>query len=482
MRRQNGELSLRQDHPGRLAAVAVIATLIAGQAAAQQPPRSVTLEEAVRVTLSESRQMAIARLQVAEADQQVREAWGSILPRIDAVSNYTRNLSVPMQYLPAVIFGGDSEELVPVRFGADNVWYGHLRAEQPLFSAAAFIGVGAAARYRTLRSEEARGAAQRAVTQTREVYLGVLLAEEAVRLTENSLERVRLTLAETQALYRAGLVSEYDVLRLEVELANLEPRLRRARHDASAARRALAVQLGLEGGAEVGAVGELAGVNLGTGTADVLRLSGLRDPEGADPGALLELARSRRSDLLQLAAMVDLRRTHLRLEQVEYLPRVALVGTYSLSAQENDGPDFFGGREGQRIYGRQIGVQLSLPVFSGMQRPARVQQRQLGMRQAEEERRFVMAQAETEVLSLLAAVRESRERAAAQQRAVALAERGYRIAGAQLREGLGTRLEATDAELALRQSEFNYAQAIHDYLVARARLDLSVGMVPAVDG
>jgi outer membrane protein TolC len=39
----------------------------------------------------------------------------------------------------------------------------------------------------------------------------------------------------------------------------------------------------------------------------------------------------------------------------------------------------------------------------------------------------------------------------------------------------------TDAELALRQSEFNYAQAVYDYLTAQARLDLAMGRVPLVD-
>ena len=52
---------------------------------------------------------------------------------------------------------------------------------------------------------------------------------------------------------------------------------------------------------------------------------------------------------------------------------------------------------------------------------------------------------------------------------------------AQYREGIGTQLELTDAEVALRQSEFNYAQAVYDYLVARAQLDQATGRVPLVD-
>ena len=72
-------------------------------------------------------------------------------------------------------------------------------------------------------------------------------------------------------------------------------------------------------------------------------------------------------------------------------------------------------------------------------------------------------------------------RATGQALAVTQAQRGFEIASAQYREGLGSQLELTDAEVALRQSEFNYAQAVYDYLLARAELDQATGQVPIVD-
>jgi outer membrane protein TolC len=42
-------------------------------------------------------------------------------------------------------------------------------------------------------------------------------------------------------------------------------------------------------------------------------------------------------------------------------------------------------------------------------------------------------------------------------------------------------MELTDAEVALRQSEFNYAEAVYDYLSARAELDRAVGEIPGTE-
>ncbi|MEJ2547234.1 MAG: TolC family protein, partial [Gemmatimonadota bacterium] len=47
--------------------------------------------------------------------------------------------------------------------------------------------------------------------------------------------------------------------------------------------------------------------------------------------------------------------------------------------------------------------------------------------------------------------------------------------------GTKTRLEVTEAEVSLRETELNYAEAVYDYLVARAQLDYVVGAVPAVE-
>ena len=39
----------------------------------------------------------------------------------------------------------------------------------------------------------------------------------------------------------------------------------------------------------------------------------------------------------------------------------------------------------------------------------------------------------------------------------------------------------TEAEVSLRESELNYAEAVYDFLVAKARLDYAVGDVPSVE-
>jgi outer membrane protein len=442
----------------------------------------VTLEDAVQVALERNRDLETARLELGSARAQVREAWSSVYPRVHLTTQYTRNVDAAVSFLPARLLNPDAgeDELVGVRFGTDNVWSNQLRLEQPVFQATALIGVGAAARYRALREEVVRGAEQEVATRVRVAYFDVLLAEEAVRLTEASLERVRQSLEETRALHRAGLVSEYDQLRLEVELRNLEPRVRQSRNAAAAARRSLAAELGLEAGEGVEVIGSLATLALdGEPSAATAAENGALRAFLARPlpvpvasGESIALALPDRSDLRQLELTRELRVAELRAEQAEYLPKVSLWATHTLMAQEDGAPSWFGGLNSSQ---RQVGLQVTVPLFSGLQRPARVQQRRATIAQASAQLRLATLQAENQVRNLLDALEETRERMEGQRHAVSQARRGWQIAHVQHREGLGSQLQVTDAENALRESEFNYAQAVYDHLVARARLEAATG-------
>jgi outer membrane protein len=456
---------------------------------AAQEPQVLGLEQAVRAALDGSREVRAAQLGLEEAEERVSEAWSGVYPSLDFNASYTRNVSPSVNFLPAQIFDPTAgpDDYLAVQFGADNTWQSTIALEQPIFSAGAFIGVGAAGRYRTLQEEVVRGRVQTVVTRVRSSYYDLLLAQEQARLMENSVRRVRQSLEETRALNKAGLTSDYDVLRLEVELANLEPNLRRAGNAIDQARRQLAVELGVSPSEPLQVRGSLATMDLqdpsrnSPENQEILSFVGFADARLESADEAVSKARELRSDLRQLELTESLRKTEMRLEQVEYLPEVTFFGNYVISAQDNGSPSFFGRGDGQRAYSRNVGIRVSLPIFQGFSRDARIDQRRALLRQAETEFELVSDQAGAEVRSLLEQTDEAWFRASGQQLAVTQARRGFEIASAQYREGLGSQLELTDAEVALRQSEFNYAQAVYDYLVARAELDRATGSVPIVD-
>ena len=211
-----------------------------------------------------------------------------------------------------------------------------------------------------------RGRAQEVATRVRLLCYDLLLRGEEARLTERSLERLRQALEETRGRARAGLASDYDVLRLEVELANLEPKLLEARNARASARRRLGLELALEGPVR-------------------LRLAGSAVLASAEPGPalpagdLVETALAHRSDVIQLRQAAELGRRQVRLEQVEYLPKLSLFATWDVQAQQDGRPDFFGSAR-TRATSRMAGLSVDLPLFTGLQRDARIDHRRAALR------------------------------------------------------------------------------------------------------
>ena len=467
-------------------ALALVGLLVGSGLAAQEGV--LTLEHAVTTALEQSEDLRDARMGLELAGDQVSEAWSQLYPSVDASAGYTRNVSVASNFLPAVIFDpeADPSELIPVRFGSDNVWTTSINVEQPLFKPGVFVGVGAASRFENFERENVRGRTQAVVTRVRLAYYSLLLAQEQARLVENSVVRVRQSLGETRALNEAGLAADYDVLRLEVELANLEPNLLRAQNAVLESRRLVGIELGLDNVDDVRVAGSLADIDLDDLAANspenrhILDFSSWTEREQTRPEELVSMAQSGRSDLRSLDLMEQLRQVEMRLEQVQYLPEIVLFGTYNLTAQQNGSPDFFG-ESALRASSKQVGVRVTWPIFSGFSKDARIDQKRAALRQAQAQNRLARSRAESEVKTLRDQVLEALQRAEAQRLAVTQATRGFDIASAQYREGLGSQLELTDSEVALRQSEFNYAQAVYDFLVAQANLDQAVGFVPMVD-
>ena len=159
---------------------------------------------------------------------------------------------------------------------------------------------------------------------------------------------------------------------------------------------------------------------------------------------------------------------------------MSLFGSWDVQAQQNGTPDFFGD-ETTRATSKRAGVSVRMPLFTGLQRDARIDQRRFALRQVETQAQLTRDRSAAEVRDLVEALDEAAARERGQRLAVRHAQMGFQIALAAYRRGVGSQLELTDAEVALRQSEFNHARAAHDVHATRARLDLAIGQVAPID-
>ncbi|WP_185957331.1 TolC family protein [Gracilimonas mengyeensis] len=449
--------------------------------------QTINLEQAIQISLANNTQMKRSLLSIRDADQQVRNAWSNVMPDIAASATYTRNLEVPVNFIPAIIFDPDADpnELMPVAFGTDNNWQGGFSVSQTIFSGQAFVGISSSELYKAAQSESMRATAQGIVTQTRVTYYQALVAKEQLRLIQAQIDRVEQNLEDTRKMYEQGFTDDYAVLQLEVQLSNLEPQLVQAQYGVKEAKQELLDVMGLPVQLSIDIKGDLSAYDIHTQNAEKDENQELKKIDGLTPLVLeedsvaLKRALKLRGDLRALNIQKELRGKQLDAQLSTFLPSV--VANYGLNwtASQPGTPQFFG-TEDSRARSQTVSLSVQLPIFQGFSRNAAVQQAKIQIKDTELQLYQAKQTANKEIFTARQSVREALQTSDALTKALNQANRGYERAKTRYQNGVSSQQELMDAELQLRQAEINYAQMVSGYLSAKAQYDQAVGQVPFV--
>lgn len=446
-----------------------------------------SLEEALARALDQSQEIRLARAEVDLANSQITSARSAALPQLNANLSYTRTFDSPfrtegitipdsLRFEPDTTASIDQrvrylERRVPTAgltglgalfgdlpFGQQNTYVAALTGSQTLYAGGR---VGAALR----AADEFRDAARLGLNeqvseielQTRTAYLNALLAQELERIAAAAVAQAEEFLAQEQLRLEAGTASELSVLRAEVSLENLRPQLVEARNAASLA----TLQLK-----------RLVDVPLQQPLVLSTALAMPSETELTEARVAPEVLLSQRAAVRAAERQVAIRREQVNIARSAFLPSIDLRVNYGRQVFPSQVFDLSGQRWRTDF---TAGVDVSVPLFSGFQRQADLQQARIAL----EQERLRLAQTRENVqLQYEQAVGE-RERAAAalsaRQRTVDQAQRVYDLTVLRYEQGLATQLEVSDARLQLLQARTNLAQAIADFRLAAAGVNRALG-------
>lgn len=495
----------------------------AAQEAERPAPLTLTLDRAVRLALGESFELKRTRLDVRNANAQVREAWGQVMPQVDASAGYTRNVLTANPFagsdVTGLFAGGNSSEWVafnerartdddpttnPITFsefrerqqdareaagislggggnpfGVDNEFQSGISISQTLFNGSAFAAIAGAQQFKDVNQRAVDRQTQILADDVRRTFYEALFAQERVRVLDQRIERTDQTLQEVAKQVRQGVTPKFQRLSAEVELSNLETELVQARNTADQAIDQLKVAMGLT-------------------TNRPIRLQGtLRN---ADPSMFLnvsvqravETAMDRRPDVEQARLAIDLREVEKNTVRSQYLPRLSAIANFNYTGRVpddrqlalSDPNDPFAFSTQDRGFFNSdfwnpsvnVGLQLNWNIFNGFQTTARMEQREVAIRRAEIDYQQAQQSVEVEVRQALRSLQNARQRIFSQEKNVARAETNYEFAVQRVKEGVSSQLELREASDQLDQSRLNYLQALRDYLIAQSAFETAVGL------
>jgi outer membrane protein len=411
---------------------------------------TLTLEESLRLALLQNPYYLAEKAKEEEASFMVKEALSNFFPALNAQVTHVLDKKVMSIQMPSFSSGAASQK-IPIDFTRNYQF--SLSFSVPLYAGGRIVSGYKQANDNLMSTKEAiRQSMQETVFNVKKGFYGCLLArkfadvaEEAVSLAEKHLKNVR-------NLFEAGMASKFDLLRSEVQLANLKPQLIRARNGLKTAELGLKTLLGLDLKQLVDIKGEL----------------GFQAFE-ADLDADVARALANRPEISQLNYKKDIASEMLKIARAAYAPTLAVGGAYNywgnqLNFSKNDWESYY-----------SVNVVLNIPIFNGFINAAKVGASKALLKQIDQNQKGLLEMVKFEVQEAVLGLQQAKESLLSQEKNVEEAQEAVRIAELNYSEGLATNLDVSSAHVALSQARTNYSQALYDYALALAQLEKAVG-------
>ncbi len=445
-----------------LTLVIALLAFAARSASAQQPAADsairLTLGDAVRLAARQNAAVEGALARVDAAKARVTERRADLLPNVSAgVSERgatTNSATFPIEFPTAPgqkpLFDPNGSILGPV-----NTFDARARVSQSLYDPAARTRVQTARTGVAAANADVASLADQASAAAANAYLLVLRADAVftARLADSTLASELLGIAQDQLKAGTGII--LDVTRARSQLTGARTQLIVARNERDRTRVDLARSLGLP----------LVRLEL----ADAL--ASLPAPTNAGSGTTLDSSIRSRKDVQALDLQVRAAREQAEAIRAERLPTIGVFADEGLS-QRN-------GRSFLPTY--DWGIQLSLPLFDGFRREARVTEQVSAARGLEIRARDLRAQVEADVRSATLNLRSSAEAVSAARERQALAEQEVAQARERFQAGVAGNADVITASITLNTARTQLVDALTSYQASRVALARAQGSIATID-
>ena len=470
----------------RILLIAAMTVLPSGLFAQEDSTVIVTLDDAIRIALSENVSVQVADKAIEKAKYEKKGAYAALFPDVNGTGSFQRTIKKQVMYMDgmsgASMLGemfspiitaleqqglhvdmssqssesSSSSSSGGISVGRWNTFNGGVSAAMPIINAQLWESLKVSGQSVELAVEQARSSRLDAVTQVKQAYFSVLLAKEAFKVYKDVYENAVENLTQVQRKYDVQKISELELTRARANVASAIPNVYNAESSVILALWQLKAVMGvdLEMNIDIsGALEDYAGHMF-------------YDIHQNDDFSL-----DRNTTMRQLAIQADQLASAVKMQKYAYLPTLSLAFSYSMNAMTND----FKFSQYKWTPYSYVALSLNIPIFSGGKRHAAVRSSQIQAESLELRRSDTERQLKIAIRSYLNTMETNMKSYASSQEAESLARKAYDISQRSYNVGKSTLTDLHDAELVLTQARLGTCQAIFNLINAKASLEQLLG-------
>ncbi|MDV4100880.1 TolC family protein [Elizabethkingia anophelis] len=422
--------------------------------------KELSIQEALTMARQGNKTLQIQILEEKRATEQIRESKGRLLPDISAGVAYSYYFDRQNIFLPGS-FAGTNKAVQEVAVGGRNAFNGFVSLYQPVMDLGLHRLTEASRINEKIQTEKTEDLKSRIALGVSTRYLGILMMKRQLTLLQQSYERNVRALKDSRALLAQGKGLKADTLRSYIAVENIRSSVSYLKNNIEVSGMELKRLIGLEDTRELELTDQLES-EIKTDRTDFLNVS-----------EALEITEINRNDLSVQELIIAMQQQKLYTIKAELLPKIALIGQYQIQAQA-DNLKFNNYAWPRTSF---LGLQISVPIFNGGQSKSRINQARILTQQEQVRLNDLKDEIKTTLASIISKWKEATSQLEIQVTTVQSAELNHQMTEDRFKNGLGSRLELTDAELALTQAKINYLQAVYNLRILHTELQHALGVL-----
>ncbi len=429
--------------------------LLGFQTTKAQTEYRLTVKDAVDLALKNVADLKNLRIDSAKQEAQNKEIVGSALPQVSGSGQVAHYLTPPQVLFP---FNGSLQK---VSFAQPwNVTAG-VGLNQLLFQPDVFVGLIARKTSIEYATENIKVQEDKTREQVQKAYYQVLIAEQQLEVLQVSLQRFQKLLSDQEQLFKNGFIEKLDIDKTTVSFNNTKSTETQLKNMIELGYAALKFSMGLSQSDKIVLTEKL---STQTVKENIL-----------DDGSFNY---TNRSEIRLLNTVQKLQQLDVKRQKLGYAPTLAFFYQFQEQGQRlNKSFASVSDKKWFWFNSNLIGLNLSVPIFDGMQRKYKIQQAKYTLDKTTNTLDNVKKAIDLEKTSAQINLRNAILNMDAQQNNLELAERVYNTTKKKYEQGVGSSFEVLQADTELQRAQGNYFDALYNAVVARINYFKSIGQL-----
>lgn len=433
-----------------------IGLLVASTTFTQAQQLDLSLQDALKLMREKNKSLQYQNAEKEVARALMKEAKGNFLPTVNLNGSYQYYFDRQVIFMPGSFVGNELQPVVDVAVGGKNAFQTNVYLQQVLLNEAVRKQLKSSKLEFALQNHKSLEAETEMTVQISESYYTIQLLQTSIQLHEQSLARNQKALNDARSLYQQGKALKVDTLRNYIAVENLNATISYLINQRKIQLLNLKNNLGIAPDMEINLTDSL-----------------ILDTPVMTEFITDEEALAKRHDIHISRLQASLSKSHLEQSRAMRLPTLTVVGSYQLQAQA-DNRKFNDYTWPRTSY---VGLQATMPIFTGNRLNAKINQSSWRLTQSQIALQQLQENALTEKASLENELREAIKQVNIQNKTVEAATLSYQVINERYQQGLSSRLELSDAELALTTSKMNQLNAYYRVKITQLKLAEATGQL-----